>query len=220
MIMATERSHNYYKAWFKLNLERQPFSYRELAAGYEDPARYYHTWTHIDHCLFELDMLMDALDKPDAPSLTFLENTLSLALWYHDVVYKVTPNAVNEFESAMMFWRHAGYVESAAAKKIISLIMATTHQVQFPHDTPESWMQDIDLAGFGMPWEQNQENSRNIRLEFRHVPDAAYRRGRITVLEGFLSRQVIYNNFYFRNKYEKQARENMRDEIRQLQAGG
>jgi predicted metal-dependent HD superfamily phosphohydrolase len=48
------------------------------------------------------------------------------------------------------------------------------------------------------------------------VPEAAFADGRPAILENFLSRTSLYGTDFFRAKYERQARENLRRSIRQL----
>ncbi len=49
-----------------------------------------------------------------------------------------------------------------------------------------------------------------VREEYRWVPGLIYRAKRREVLAGFLARPTIYGTERFRERFEVQARENMR----------
>lgn len=50
-----------------------------------------------------------------------------------------------------------------------------------------------------------------IRAEYAHYPDQEYLAGRLNFLNTMLERQ-IFQTLYFRNKYENQAKENLKKE--------
>jgi predicted metal-dependent HD superfamily phosphohydrolase len=60
-----------------------------------------------------------------------------------------------------------------------------------------------------------------VRLEYCHVPRATYLQARANVLRGFCRADRLYFTEHARSAgMEAQARMNLRDEIRRLEAGG
>ena len=96
------------------------------------------------------------------------------------------------------------------------MILATkTHT--FDSSAPDSKLfLDIDLSILGAPSHIYREYSRAIRREFGWVPRFLYRRGRREVLQGFLSRPSIFFTDEMRNRFESQARLNIKTEIEEL----
>lgn len=56
----------------------------------------------------------------------------------------------------------------------------------------------------------------NIRKEYSIYPDALYQPGRRQVLQHFLAQEHIFKTPVFRERYEKQARENISKELAML----
>jgi predicted metal-dependent HD superfamily phosphohydrolase len=77
---------------------------------------------------------------------------------------------------------------------------------------------DLDLAILGLPStdEYQTQYSSLIAREYSHYSSTEYRDGRISVLKNFRSRKRIYYTDYFYNKFEKQARRNIKWEIETL----
>lgn len=99
-----------------------------------------------------------------------------------------------------------------------SLILATKHRaVALTGD--KALLVDIDLAILGEAPAAYDDYAAKIRQEYRHIADVDYAKGRVAVLQGFLSREHIYHTNHFRNERETQARENLKREIEQLNQG-
>ena len=75
---------------------------------------------------------------------------------------------------------------------------------------------DVDLAILGAPPERFDEYERQIRAEYAHVSDEAFRAGRMKVLQVFLARPGIYSTDRMRKDFEDQARRNLRRSIERL----
>jgi predicted metal-dependent HD superfamily phosphohydrolase len=56
----------------------------------------------------------------------------------------------------------------------------------------------------------------SIRLEYAHVSEADFARGRATILRQFLSRPTIYYTPHFHKQYETQARLNLERSLTKL----
>ena len=182
----------------------------DLVARYAEPQRAYHTLPHIAHCLEQFDGARELAVYPDE---------VELAIWFHDAVYdpRVTDN---EAQSAALAHRTAldADIRRASAKRVYHLILATQHKA-LPTDPDQQLLVDVDLSSLGGSWDTFDRNGRNIRREFAHVADAAYREGRAAFFEAFLARPSIYSTPSFRERYEAAARANLARALADFRAG-
>ena len=77
---------------------------------------------------------------------------------------------------------------------------------------------DIDLAILGAAPARFDEYERQVRNEYAHVPDEAFREGRRRVLQQFLARPVIYRTAPAHRTLERRARANLARSIAALSA--
>lgn len=88
------------------------------------------------------------------------------------------------------------------------ILLTKSHQLGEGED--DAWIIDIDLAIFAQPIKRVLEYERQIRAEYAWVPQAVYAEKRAEILTGFLKREQIYLTAWSRERYESQARENLR----------
>ena len=182
----------------------------KLEALYGEPHRRYHAPPHIEHCLRQFDLAAYWMDEPDA---------VEMALWFHDAVYELLAKD-NELRSAELFAVLAGGRGSERFRtKVHDLIMATTHLDPPPRTLDESFMLDIDLSSFGRPWEEFMDDSREVRAELAHVPDAEFYPRQKKFLESLSARPRFCFTEFFRERHEKRARSNIERLIAMLEAG-
>ncbi|MBI2591432.1 MAG: N-methyl-D-aspartate receptor NMDAR2C subunit [Candidatus Brennerbacteria bacterium] len=174
--------------------------YNDLVARYSETHRAYHTLEHIRHCFDEFEQVRYLAMNPDA---------IELALWYHDIVYD-THAKDNEEKSAGL--AVAVLIQSSMPRDfvryVMNLILATKH-IEIPVDIDTQLIVDIDLSSLGLPNQEFDRNSRNIRKEYQWVADDLFIAGRSAMLKSFLKRSNIYSTQFFRDKYEAQARRNI-----------
>jgi predicted metal-dependent HD superfamily phosphohydrolase len=176
----------------------------ELAAAYTASGRHYHNLTHIEDCLGALARVenLSPLDR----------ETLSAAIWWHDVVYDAA-RADNEELSARLAEQH---VREDIRQEVGRLIRLTkTHDVQ-PDDRLGAILISIDLSILGAEPARYDAYAAAIRQEFIHVPEGDYRAGRAKVLSQFAARPVIFPDAAFAARYDRQARENLARELASL----
>lgn len=183
---------------------------QELKDAYGEPGRRYHTAAHIVHCLAQFDAAAPLMRDADA---------VEMALWFHDAIYD--PRAGdNEARSAELFrQRAAGSLEDAFVRRVVELIIVTTHQDP-PDDPDAGFMVDVDLSSFGLPWEQFRRDSDAVREEYAHVDDARFYSTQLRFLRSLLDRSPMYCTPYFRERFEHQARENITRHMEELRSDG
>ncbi|WP_334527512.1 HD domain-containing protein [Bradyrhizobium sp. AZCC 2230] len=179
-------------------------SREELAAAYAAPNRHYHNLSHIEDCLA-------ALARVDGLSAAERE-TLTEALWWHDVVYDPT-RSDNEERSAALAEQH---VRAGLRPEVGRLIRLTkTHDVG-AGDRLGAILISIDLSILGTDPARYDAYAVAIRREFGHVSEGDYRTGRARVLRHFAVRPVIFPDPDFAAVYDQQARDNLARELASL----
>lgn len=171
----------------------------ELIALYSQPERRFHNVGHIADCLRTLDEVRALVAMPDA---------LELALWFHDAIY-VAGARDNEDRSVELFRNLAVSVDQAFAERIAALIMATKHSAK-AESGDCAYMVDIDLAGFGVGWDEFMRKGEELRNEYAMQPDDEYYHGQVSFLTQLKARPAFYCTPYFRSRYEDKAQENLR----------
>ena len=174
--------------------------YDALYAAYSEKHRYYHTVKHIDAMLRHYDAVKDLAERPAE---------LELAIWFHDAIYKPfsKSNELDSAEWAKEFTLTNGY-DLDGAERVHRLIMATLHNREV-NEKDQKLIVDIDLTVLGASPEVYEEFEQSVRKEYKYVPSFIYRKKRKELLESFLNNASIYNLEYFKNKYEKVARDNI-----------
>ena len=184
---------------------------KELQAAYSQPQRHYHNAAHVNACLAELDRTRNELESPDI---------VEIAIWFHDAIYdaRASDNEEKSADWAECFLTENGG-DPAAGDTVRRLIMATQHE--FPSDDVDAQvLADIDLSILGAPESCCDVYESAIRLEYRHVPDRLFRTGRAKVLSDFLNRSAIFQRRSFAQRYEEQARSNLRRALNALACRG
>ena len=63
------------------------------------------------------------------------------------------------------------------------------------------------------------EYETQVRQEYAHVPEAAFRAGRAHILQGFLARQPLYQTPALQQRLEPKAQQNLSHSLQQLAQG-
>jgi len=198
------------KLWEGIDAKSNPITeFNKLSLLYSKK-RYYHSISHIQMCLQELDYFKK-LNKE-----TYNFDLIELAIWYHDVIYD-TRNTNSEERSAEYAVRvcNKAKLSATAITKVKKLILSTKFKNKSENKN-ERLLQDIDICIFGQSKKIFDEYEKNIRKEYLWVPLERYREGRIKVLKYFLDRKYIYNTEIFRKKYEQKAKTNLKQSIKKL----
>jgi predicted metal-dependent HD superfamily phosphohydrolase len=180
--------------------------YRDLIARYSESHRKYHTLQHLDECFDKLRELRADAVHPEE---------IELALWYHDAIYDVRrqDNEARSAELARSKILAAG-LPTAVADRVHAMVMSTRHDAA-PSGTDEKILVDVDLSILGAAPERFDEYERQVREEYRWVPEPVFRVRRRSILKEFLERPTIFNTRTFIDAYEAQARANIERSQRQ-----
>ena len=174
----------------------------DLVEAYSAAGRHYHDLRHVQDCLARLDRVADLGVRA--------REILTLAIWWHDVVYDPM-RSDNEEQSALLAERHVAPELRDEVGRLIRL--TRTHDVA-PGDRLGALLVSIDLAILGADEASYDAYADAIRREYAHVPDEAYRAGRAAVLERFANRPVIYPDADYAAALDRQARANLVRELR------
>lgn len=181
-----------------------------LVCKYSSNGMYYHTFNHVLECL-------DCLTRPELQE--FDTPIMRWAIYYHDCIYN-PKSSTNEEDSAnyacsdlIGLLSGIGFKNINTLLTVRDLILATKHTKVVVTDKLEKCILDIDLSAFASTSDKFKENSDQIRLEYAHVSDSDFARGRTKVLQSFLDRPNI---FYILTDLEKPARTNIQNEIMYL----
>ncbi len=166
--------------------------------------RYYHNLSHLEHLYSNLTKVQNKINDWDM---------VLFALFYHDYIYNALKQD-NEEQSAKKVVEvlHALSIEKHRILQCQEIILATKG-----HHTSENqdinYFTDADLSILGHHWEAYEIYFKNVRKEYTYYPDFMYNKGRIKVLKHFLNMPKIYKTDHFYNKFEKQAKDNLQEEI-------
>lgn len=179
----------------------------EINTQYSTKGRFYHNVSHLDQVIEQL--LQVKHEITDWPIIV-------LSVAYHDIIYKPGRKDNEEKSAELARGRLAvlGLPEAALAKCKQQILFTKTHVRADDLDT--NFFTDADLSILGSESDTYARYARLIRQEFRRYPDLLYTPGRRNVLRHFLGMHSIFKTTYFQNKYEKQARVNIANELNML----
>ncbi|MEZ5502491.1 MAG: hypothetical protein R3E50_07430 [Halioglobus sp.] len=173
--------------------------WQKLSRHYREPHRHYHTLDHIAHCLGELDAARSHIREFSATEL---------AIWFHDVIYHYGARD-NEILSAACFSDLAGQsMPVQFVARVCEFIIATQH-TGAAQDAAVAIVVDIDLSGFGLPWEDYLNDSNALRREADGVGDEQYYQGKLRFLSELQRWPSLFQSPFFRDRLEARAQTNI-----------
>ncbi len=189
----------------------RPVPQAQLAAVLDrlaEPHRAYHTEQHIRECLQLFDAHREHAAAP---------REVEFAIWMHDAVYDPTArdNEALSADWAASLLSAAG-ADAAVLDAVVALILATKHDAAPAAGTDAALLVDIDLAILGAPPQRYREYCQQVRFEYAHVPDDAWRTGRRAVVQQLLSRAALYQTPALHEQLDTRARHKLRLELRDL----
>jgi predicted metal-dependent HD superfamily phosphohydrolase len=186
-----------------------------IIKSYNEPYRKYHTMNHIMKCIDVLHnfsyspMLFDINDK----YYGYYFNRVAIAIIYHDIVYnpisrRNESDSIKRMYDDLSFTRD-GWMFPDQLRLSKMLIYATTYGESF-YTKEENIIRDVDLHQLGSDFYEFLLNENNIREEYKYVPDELFYPERAKILQRFLDRKRIFKIDWFYDKYENNARENIK----------
>ncbi|QRM88591.1 hypothetical protein FG167_04900 [Lacinutrix sp. WUR7] len=180
--------------------------WNEINKQYSLNSRHYHNLSHLYNMLNQLENYTDEIMHLDS---------LKFAIWYHDIIYKSSKKD-NEEKSALFAKKRLKHlnIDDKSIEIVQKLIISTKkHEIILPNNNDNAYLLDLDLSILGTDHKKYQSYIQNIRKEYKIYPDFMYKPGRKKVLNHFLERETLYFTDTFKNKYEVQARLNIKNEI-------
>lgn len=189
-------------AWERLRL---PSALRDdLLARWSEPHRQYHDVRHLAQCLVALGQLGGA------------DSVVELAAWFHDSVYDGVPGQDEERSAALAEGSLRGWIPAEDVAQVARLVrMTATHT---PDDARGALLSDADLSILGQIPGRYHVYVRDVRLDYAHVDDDAWRVGRARVLRHLLAVEPLFRTVRGRYLWESRARENLGAELVRLDA--
>ncbi|TDN38014.1 hypothetical protein A8B98_01225 [Hymenobacter sp. UV11] len=191
---------------------RREAEYQRLVGAYSATSRHYHNLAHIANLLAHIARF----PVQDA-------TVLNLAIWYHDAVYSALrhDNEAKSADWALHFLQETS-LEPARQARVADLIRRTQDhtQPQPPDDADLLLFLDADLSILGAPEAAYWDYARQVRREYRLVPDLLYRPGRRQVLAKLLAAPVLFHTSSLRAELDAPARRNLQAELATWEQGG
>lgn len=201
--------------WYELtsrytgNTELMDELWTEIEKNYSEKKRYYHNLTHVEYMTEKAIHYRDRLTDLD---------TVLFSLFYHDIIYN--PKRQNNEQKSAEFAQNRLTRLGLPGDQIARChhqIIATAHQTATDHNDPDTpYLLDFDLAILGESREVYRDYAIKIRKEYAIYPAFLYKKGRKKVLHHFLALDCIFKTKEFHDKYEQQARENLKGELKEL----
>ncbi|MGA3400703.1 MAG: hypothetical protein ABSC95_15900 [Acetobacteraceae bacterium] len=176
--------------------------------------RHYHGLMHLvtlwtRHCRF-------GIGTPFlAPAATRL---IACAITFHDAVYDAKRRD-NEHRSALLWRRYAPADLSAAdVDWVAGTIEATANHLAWRDRSTQRarlrlWLLDLDLTPLGEQPELFARNTRRLRAEYRHLPEAEWESGRLSFLRKLHAAPRLFRSAPLAAAFEQQARRNIAREL-------
>jgi predicted metal-dependent HD superfamily phosphohydrolase len=215
MVMNTTLASRWYRLTAPLlpDEDRRAAMLKQLTDAYQASDRHYHTLQHVR-------VLLDSVER--YASVIQDVEVVQLAIWFHDAVYSTHRND-NETRSAALAQEFLGHSTlSPERRQRVAYLIERTKDHTLPQPTLDAdlhFFLDADLQILGAPEADYWQYARQVRQEYRLVPDFMYRRGRRKVLEKLLGATVLYQTPLFRDKLDAQARRNLKAELKAWEKG-
>lgn len=202
------------RRWLKLaaslrvDEEKARRIFADLARRYNGDGRHYHVLAHVGELLDTVGEMRDLAED---------YQTIQLATWFHDVIYdpRGKDNEVRSAEYARRALQELGLPERVI-DRVSDLILKTVSHVAEKDDRDALILLDADLAPLGADEEVFARQSQALRQEFSWIPEDEYQANRVQILNGFLSRQRIYQTERMYQARERKARNNLSQAIAEL----
>lgn len=174
-------------------------SLQVLTKQYTQPHRQFHTLEHIAY------MFRKATEHGES-----LNDSQCQAIWWHDAVY-VPGNRTNEFDSCQLMHKYL-YHDETMYERVAEMIMDTSTHT--PRNMESAIVCDLDMLILADTKVAYRRYAKQVRREFKVIPDEQYRQGRIQFLSELLLTPIYHSHTF--KKYRERAIANITEEIKSL----
>ncbi|PFG36040.1 putative metal-dependent HD superfamily phosphohydrolase [Flavimobilis soli] len=179
-----------------------------LLDRWHEPHRAYHGPGHLAQVLRAA-----AIVEPDVP------RPVALALWFHDAVHDGVAGEDEERSAALARELLVGLVPADEVGEVSRLVLLTADHRVAADDAHGALVCDADLSILGSDEAGYARYVRQVRTEYSHVPDEAFREGRAAVLRSLLGLGRLFATDEGARRWERVARTNLERELAGLVAG-
>jgi predicted metal-dependent HD superfamily phosphohydrolase len=179
----------------------------DLLARYDEPHRRYHDRRHLAEVLAALRQLTGG---PDVPV------PVVCAVWFHDAVHDGRDDDEQRSADLATEVLTGLSVDAAVVDEVARLVRMTLRHDPAPEDTAGALLSDADLAVLGAAPGRYDRYAADVRQEYAHVDDEAFRAGRSAVLRDLLGRPRLYATEAGHRTWDAAARRNLRGELSRL----
>ena len=179
----------------------------EIETTYNHSKRHYHTLRHLEQLLAELEAVKSQIQN---------WNTLLFSVFYHDLVYNPLRRDNEERSAAICEHRLQSMEIPAQQIEACKKQILATRKHAGSGDRDTDLFTDADLSILGKDETTYRQYAQAIRREYGLYPDMIYNPGRIEVIRHFLHMERIFKTEPFYSLYEKQARQNLQQELEEL----
>lgn len=198
-------------AWAAL-LPGHPEIGDDLIARWTAPDRHYHDARHLWQVLTALDDLFERASS--TPS-----RAVRLAAWFHDAVHDGRAGDDERASADLASELLTGHIPEDELTEIRRLVLLTASHDPEPGDHAGEALNDADLSILGQARGRYWVYSRDVRLDYAHVPDNDFSAGRSLVLDDLRSRHDLFRTAHGRDRWASKALENLSAERDALAAG-
>lgn len=175
----------------------------ELLARWQEPHRAYHDVRHLAQALAAAHLVSEG----------GASRTVQLALWFHDAVYDLHPGEDEEASARLAARRLAGLVPATEVGEVARLVRLTASHAPGPDDHAGAIVVDADLSILGQPAGRYHVYVRDVRTEYREIPEPDFRQGRAQVLRRLLALEPLFHTTVGRVTWQEPARRNLAEEL-------
>ncbi|MGL5809315.1 MAG: HD domain-containing protein [Nocardioides sp.] len=179
-----------------------------LVRAYAAGDRGYHDTRHLTEVLDRIDELRDTSGFEPLP--------VRLAAWFHDAVYDRRPGAEERSAERAEEELTGLGLPSALVTEVARLVRLTEDHQPDADDANGCALVDADLAILASPEGRYAEYVADVRREYAHVADAAFRTGRARVLGRLADQPRIFRTPHAVRQWEQLARANLDRELTRL----
>lgn len=179
----------------------------EVIEKYTEPHRSYHNLSHIYSLLMMAEEYYDFIENP----ILF-----ELSIWFHDLIYDPSRNDNEEKSAERAIELLSPFLADSFLENLKQMILSTIKHSPILKDNDNELFLDLDMSVLASEPKIYHQYTSAIRKEFSIFSDEIYHLGRKSVLEKFIKGESIFLTPFFKENFEKQAVENIQNEIASL----